>query len=247
MEGMEYFYELYCLLPRGGPGDNASTRKAFCHLKDLPADPLILDIGCGHGVQTIELARLSKGRIIALDAYQPFLDILRNNAAQEGYETSIIPKHQSMHEMKFPDASFDIIWSEGALYFLGFQNGLRRCHQLLKPNGYLAVTESVLLLPDLPEPLQEFWNEVYPDIKDIKENISIIQNEGLTLLAHFTLPKTAWTDNYYRPMKTGIDTLRKKYPNNTAATQIFEMFEKEIKMYQDYSDYYGYEFFIMRK
>lgn len=59
MEGMEYFYELYTGLPRGGSGDNISTRKAYSMLKNIPAEPLILDIGCGPGMQTLELARIS--------------------------------------------------------------------------------------------------------------------------------------------------------------------------------------------
>jgi len=93
MEGMEYFYELFLGLPRGGPGDNKSTEKAFSCLKRLPAEPLILDIGCGHGMQTLELARICKGKIIALDNYQPFLDILNKNAKEEGFEKRIITKN----------------------------------------------------------------------------------------------------------------------------------------------------------
>jgi tRNA G46 methylase TrmB len=68
MEGKEYFYELFEALPRGGPGDNKSTRRAFNTIPKHPEQPLILDIGCSPGVQTIELARLSKGRIIAKDS-----------------------------------------------------------------------------------------------------------------------------------------------------------------------------------
>jgi ubiquinone/menaquinone biosynthesis C-methylase UbiE len=152
MEGMEYFYELFRGLPRGGPGDNQSTRNAFRYLKNLPVDPLILDIGCGPGMQTLQLAKLSNGTIIALDNYQPFLDILMKNAIKNGLEERIIPNKQSMLEMDFKNNSFDLIWLEGALYFMGFQNGLKRCHQLLKKNGYLAVTEAVFLQPSIPKP-----------------------------------------------------------------------------------------------
>jgi SAM-dependent methyltransferase len=124
MEGLEYFYELICGLPRGGPGDNQSTRKAFGYLKNLPSEPLILDLGCGPGMQTLELAKISNRTIIALDNYQPFLDILMHNATQEGLAGKISPKNQSMLEMDFKNNTFDVIWSEGALYFIGFQNGL---------------------------------------------------------------------------------------------------------------------------
>jgi cyclopropane fatty-acyl-phospholipid synthase-like methyltransferase len=247
MEGMEYFYELFCGLPRGGPGDNQSTRKAFRYLKNLPLKPLILDIGCGPGMQTMELARISKATIIALDNHQPFLDILMKNAAKEGYADRITPRHQSMLEMDFKDGTFDVIWSEGALYFLGFKKGLHRCYLLLKKNGYLAVTEAVLLLPNLPKPVQEFWDQGYPDIKDIQTNISVIESEGFTVVTHFTLPKSSWIDTYYAPMEKRIFELKKKYQDNTIALRAFEHCEKEISIYKKYSDYFGYEFFVLQK
>ena len=73
MEGMQYFYELFEAIPRGGPGDNKFTRQAFNTLTKLQEPPLILDIGCGCGVQTIELAKLSNGRIISLDNHLYFV------------------------------------------------------------------------------------------------------------------------------------------------------------------------------
>ena len=247
MEGMEYFYELYSGLPRGGPGDNASTRKAYSYLNNLPSEPLILDIGCGPGMQTLELARISDGKIIALDNYQPFLDGLMQKATYEGLHHRIIPKHQSMLEMDFDDGTFDIIWSEGALYQMGFQNGLKKCHHLLKQEGYLIVTEAVLFVSNPPEPVQEYWNVDYPDIKDITSNISIITHEGFDLLSHFTLPKSSWIDNFYAPMQKRIEELKEKYSDNTVALQVLEASENEIHIYHTYSDYFGYEFFIMQK
>ena len=43
MDRMDYFIDLYGSLPRGGPGDNVSTRKAFGMMEHLPSDPRILD------------------------------------------------------------------------------------------------------------------------------------------------------------------------------------------------------------
>jgi ubiquinone/menaquinone biosynthesis C-methylase UbiE len=246
MEGMEYFYELFRNLPRGGPGDNKSTRKSFSYLKNLPSEPFILDIGCGCGVQTLELARISKGKIVALDTYQPFLNVLMENAKKAGFDSRIITKNQSMLEMDFKNSTFDIIWSEGAIFVMGFQNGLKKCNQLLKQKGYFVVSEAVLLLPNLPKPLKEFWDKEYHDIKDIKSNISMIEDEGFNVLYHFTLPKSCWVD-FYSQMNEQIKELKKKYHNNKTALQVFENFEKEKKMYDDYSDYFGYQFFIMQK
>ena len=152
-----------------------------------------------------------------------------------------------MLEMDFKNNTFDVIWSEGALYIMGFQNGLKRCHQLLKKNGYLVVTEAVLLVPTIPKPLQHFWDEMYPDIKDIESNIALIKNVGFELLAQFTLPKSSWINPYYSPMEKRIHELKKKYHDNNSALHVFEECEKEIRIFNTYSDYFGYEFFIMQK
>ena len=247
MEDMKYFYELYTKLPRGGPGDNASTRKAYKLMKNVPSNPNILDIGCGPGIQTLELARISKGKIIALDNYQPFLDKLMQNAKKEGLNHQIIPKNQSMLEMDFDDNTFDVIWSEGALYFMGFQNGLKKCNQLLRENGYLVVTEAVYLLPDPPQPVLQFWEQEYPDISDIDNRNKLIEKAGFNLISHFTLSKSSWIDNFYNPMEISIRELKEKYQGNQIGLSVFETSQNEIAIYKQYSDYFGYEFFIMQK
>ena len=247
MEGMEYFYELFEALPRGGPGDNKSTRKAFNTIPKPPKQPLILDIGCGPGVQTIELAKLSKGRIIALDNHQPFLDKLIRNAKEEELLDHIVPTNISMLDMDFGENTFDIIWSEGALYFMGFQNGLRRCHQLLKNDGFLAVTELVYLVNKPPAPLIQYFEKEYPDIKLVKDKIDLIQNERFHLITNFTLPESSWLDCFYLPMEEELTRLNKKYKSNKIALGIFEEMKNEINLYKKFSDFYGYEFFVMQK
>jgi SAM-dependent methyltransferase len=247
VEGIEYLYELCEALPRCGPGDNEFTRRAFSAIGNPPERPLILDIGCGPGVQTIELARISNGKIIALDNHQAFLDKLMEQGRNEGLEEKIIPKNMSMLEMNFEENIFDIIWSEGALYFMGFQNGLKRCYQLLRDKGHLAVTELVYTADNPPDALITWFESVYPDIKSIKGNIEVIQKEGYKLITNFTLPESAWLDNYYMPIEKELPRLNKKYRGNEIALGVFEGFRNEIDFYRKYSEFYGYEFFVMQK
>ena len=247
MEGIEYIYELCQDLPRCGPGDNESTRRAFSAMADLPKEPYILDIGCGTGMQTIELAKISKGKIIALDNCKLFLDKLKEKATNEGVAARITPKNISMLDMDFKDNTFDIIWSEGALYFLGFKNGLNKCHQLLKDKGYLAVTELVYLDPNPPDEVVEYITGEYPDAKDVRGNIEMIKEAGFDLILNFTLPKDSWLKPYYFPMEEVLPRLNKKHQGNKLALEVFSAFNKEIEFYKKYSQFYGYEFFIMQK
>jgi cyclopropane fatty-acyl-phospholipid synthase-like methyltransferase len=247
MEGMEYLYELFESLPRGGPGDSESTRRAYESIPKPPKTPSILDIGCGPGEQTIELAKITDGKIIALDNHKPFLDQLMKTAKEEGVAEKIVPKNISMHKMDFEETTFDIIWSEGALYFMGFQNGLKRCHGLLKKDGYLAVTEIAYLTPDPPEPLVQYFETEYPDIRFIEENIKLIQKERFRLLSHFTLPKSSWILHYYQPMERELARLSAKYEGNEVALDAFAAMKYEIDIYKKYSDSYGYEFYVMQR
>jgi ubiquinone/menaquinone biosynthesis C-methylase UbiE len=247
MEGIEYLYELCEALPRSGPGDNEFTRRAFNVIPKTTKHPFILDIGCGQGMQTIELAKISDGKIIALDNHQGFLDMLMGQAKKQGLEEKIIPKNMSMLDMNFEEETFDIIWSEGALYSMGFQNGLKRCHQLLKDKGYLAVTELVYTVSDPPNAVVEYLGSEYPDIKQVAENIETIKKAGFNLISNFTLPESAWLDNYYIPIEKELPRLNKKYQGNDVALTVFEGFKDEVDFYRKYSKFYGYEFFVMQK
>ena len=246
-ERMEFLYELCEALPRSGPGDNSHTRRAFYSIPSPTPCPLILDIGCGQGLQTIELAKIAKGKIIALDNHQAFLDILMDRAKREGVEKKIIPKNMSMFDMDFEKKSFDIIWSEGALYVMGFQNGLKRCHQLLKDEGYMAVSEIVYTAPNPPNAVMEYFDREYPDIKNIEKNIEVIEKEGFRIVSNFTLPESAWLKSYYLPMEKELSRLNKKYRGNEAALAVFEEMKNEIDFYKRFSKFFGYEFFIMQK
>ena len=50
------------------------TRRAFRMLPEMD-EPRILDVGCGSGIPTLELARLGQGKVIGIDIDHPALDI----------------------------------------------------------------------------------------------------------------------------------------------------------------------------
>lgn len=239
------FYRIYDALPRGGPGNIESTRKAFELLPDFPDEPKILDIGCGKGIQTIELTKISDGRIIAVDNHRPFLDALRQSVMLTGSSNRLLCLQGDMFSLGFRPKTFDLIWSEGAIYILGFENGLKLCKQLVRENGYVAVTEISWLKENPPSDVADFFDKEYPNMKDIQGNLEIINAVGYDLIDYFILPENAWWDDYYLPLEQQIGNLQSEYKNNAQAQELFEILRLEIDMFRKFSNYYGYVFYII--
>jgi SAM-dependent methyltransferase len=239
----EIFWTIHRDLPREAPGSDESTLRAFGMLPDLPACARILDIGCGPGAQTVALARASQSDITAVDTHQPFLDDLTRRAAQAGVADRIHPHNASMFDLEF-DQPFDLIWSEGAIYIIGFERGLRDWGRLLKPGGFIVVTEASWLKPNPPQAPRQFWGEAYPDMGTVAQNLARLSAAGYRSLGHFSLPESDWWQNYYHPMAARIESLRQKYPNNPEAQAALDLEYAEIELYRQYSDWYGYVFYI---
>ena len=244
---MEIFFEIHSDNPREGPGSNEATQRAFDAMTGLPKEPVILDLGCGPGMQTIHLAKISGGEISAVDNHAPFIDVLKANAAEAGLSYNIDAVEASMLDLPFEENIFDIVWSEGAIYQIGFEKGLRDWKRFLKPKGYIAVTEASWLKSDPPAELAEFWATGYPDMMSVEENIEIIGRCGYELIEHFTLPVSAWWDDYYDSIKKRLVALREKYKGDEEAEAVFAAEETEMSLLEKYFDYYGYEFYIMRR
>jgi ubiquinone/menaquinone biosynthesis C-methylase UbiE len=236
----------YGCLPRQGPGSPASTRKAFSLLGTLPENPLVLDVGCGTGAQTMELAGLTPGHIVALDIFDWVLDSVSEKVVREGLVGRVHTTQQSMDAMDFREETFDLIWSEGALYIMGFQNALRTCRSLLKAGGCLAASELCWFAADPPDEVQEYFETGYPDMKAVDDNLRLVAASGLELLGHFSLPDRDWWTDYYTPMGKLLPSLREKYAGLPDAMAMFDDTEREMAMHRKYARWYGYEFFICR-
>lgn len=239
------FYELHSGLPREGPGDTKSTRRALAMLPALPPGAVILDVGCGPGFQTLDLARSSSARIFALDCHIPYLQELGRRAAKAGLSGRIFPLAGDMRRLPFPEGRFDLIWSEGAIYNMGFENGLRTWRKFLKPGGYITVSDAVWLRPDPPARVRKFWEE-YPGMTSIEGSIARVRTAGYEMLGHFSLPKSAWWDDYYNPLSRRIDDLSERMSDDPTGREILALHRREIALFRDHSDCYGYEFFVVR-
>jgi ubiquinone/menaquinone biosynthesis C-methylase UbiE len=243
-----FFFTVFEGLPRQGPGLDECTARAFNTIPDLPENPRILDIGCGSGMQTLALARLSPGAtIIASDIHQPFLDDVGERAGKAGFDCRITTLRASMDNLPFPSESFDLIWAEGSAFVMGLREALSSWRRLLKPGGYVALSELVWFTHTPTPECREYFAHQYPLMVHDEEAGKMFQDAGYTILDTFRLPDTAWEDQFYIPLSRRLELLKAQYPGDQEKQALLASFEEEIAVFREYSQEYGYSFFIARK
>jgi SAM-dependent methyltransferase len=242
---MEYFYELFEDLPRQGPGCREATLRALGLLKDLPAKPRVLDIGCGCGMQTQILAQELKMKILAIDNHRPLLDRLDRAAALKGLD--IETRELSMIDMPFDAESFDLLWAEGSIFIIGLARGLQDFRACLKPGGYLAFTELCWFVSEPPAEARAYFDNIYPDIGTADEVRRLAAASGYRVIESFNLPDSAWWDDYYTPMLERMKELKFKNAGVAEAEAVYAECAAEIEMFRRHSKSYGYAFFVLQR
>ena len=243
----EIFFEVYENLPRQGPGNRTCAARALGLCRELRECPAVLDLGCGVGGQTLQLAELTSGSIVAIDSHAPSIERLKATVAERGLSQRVSAIVGNMARPGQPLGSFDLIWSEGALYNIGLRNALRVCHGLLRPGGYLAFTDAVWRKENPPPEVKAGFDLDYPTMGWLDDDVAAIRECGFELVGHFTLPDEAWWDDFYTPMETRIAELRGKYAGDDEALAVLDQLAEEPEMHRHYSDFYAYEFFVARR
>ncbi|QLC26067.1 class I SAM-dependent methyltransferase [Parasphingopyxis algicola] len=244
----DIFFDIHSGLPRQGPGDDESTRRALAACDGLPDGPAICDIGCGPGMQTLALAEaLSDAGIVAVDFHQPYLDDLAERAQRAGCAERIELCCADMADLPFDAARFDLIWSEGAAYVIGVDAALDAWRPLLRSRACLAFTELVWLTSDPPDEAAAFFAEEYPAMRGADAVAAGVEAKGYEMLGRFTLPDAAWWKHYYTPLAARLLELEKKYAGDAEALGMIATSEREIEIRRRFGNSYGYEFLVARK
>jgi ubiquinone/menaquinone biosynthesis C-methylase UbiE len=248
MDDYQLLIDLHKRARRQGPGGDAETEQALnLAMIDRAAPLKIADIGCGTGASTLLLARLLNAQITAVDVFQDFLDVLEERARSTGTADRISTTACSMDDLPFLDEELDVVWSEGAIYNIGFEKGVADWRRYLKAGGMLVASEITWITDSRPPELQDYWECEYPEIDTASAKIRVLEKHGYSPVGYFVLPGHCWLDQYYRPMQARFDDFLKRNGNSEKARAVVAAEQREIELYETYRAHFGYGMYVARR
>lgn len=223
-----------------------TTMKALSFIERISRARKSADIGCGTGMQSVTLYEATQTCIVAIDFIPEFIETLQSELKYQKLNEYIYPVFSSPYDLPFEYGELDVLWSEYAASEIGFEYAVKEWGKYLKLEGYMAVCACCWLTKNKPDEISDYMSEISLDITTISERIEQMQEGGLQPLAHFVMPDECWW-NYFCPLEENFDRFLKKHNHNADARQLVQKIDKEINMYEKYSEHYGYVFFIGKK
>jgi len=199
-------------------------RKAFEVIPEMD-NPRILDIGCGTGMPTLELARLSNGEITGIDINQKILDKLNLRIKKQGLSNRVSVYNRSAYDTKFEDERFDLVLDEGTLHLLNLKKALTECNRVLKMNGFMITDEATN------------W---------ANRKLKHFPRFGFKLIKQIPWENKCWWTQYYAPLEEKINKLRNKYAHLDEIEEI-QHHLIEIKMVKKNPSEFDCISYIMQK
>lgn len=223
------FFKLHDDLPREGPGTPEDVAWA-CAMGNVPDHARILDAGSGPGGDIAALLDVAPdGRVLAVEMHQGFVDTVARRF--EG-DKRVTAKHGSMMREKGP---FDLIWSAGAVYFVGVAEALNTWRKALAPEGVVAFSEPCLFRPAPDEAVKTLFEGLLPD-----EEAGIcakVEAAGFEVLGTRRVSDAGW-EAYYQPMEARIRDLRTGA--DEALNAVLNDAEAEIAVWRKHREDFGY-------
>lgn len=243
MEIPLYFYLAYKDLDRLSPGSDDTTLKAIDKIDVGDKETLnILDIGCGVGSSTMLLANYFKNaEVEAIDLFKHYLDVLDEKISKNDLGSRVFTYKMDMNDLDFANEELDIVFAEASAEIIGFKRALKEWKRLLKPEGYLIISD-VSWIQKPSSNSVKFWKNIYDEVDLIENKIKQIKNEDYEFIDYVIVPKDDW-NSYYNKLEKNLN----KLSSDKSAKDFVGQIKKEINHYRQNSDDYSYVFYIMRK
>ncbi len=243
---LNIIYDYFSNTERQGPGSPEITLRALSFIDGLNEKSKIADIGCGTGGQTMILAKNTAGEITGIESWPDFVRQFNENSKNQNLLDRVKCVTGNMENLPFQEEELDLIWSEGAIYNIGFERGLNEWRKFLKPGGYIAITENTWFSEERPDEIQNFWQNAYPEIDTMPNKAAQMQKAGYLPIATFVVPDTVWKE-YYSMQPRLQETFLKKHNGNKSAEEFIKYQRYEAELFRKYRSYYGYVFYVGKR
>jgi len=120
------------------------ARRARMLSSHLKSGMSVLELGCGTGSFTRELAR-SGAEVVAIDVSLELLEIARASCSAPNVQYQI----QNAHALSYSEGVFDSVVGSSVLHHLEVEKALRDVYRVLKPGGTIYFTEPNMLNPQI--------------------------------------------------------------------------------------------------
>ncbi len=127
---------------RGKSPDEMAARAEYLDLLGLQPGQRVLDVGCGSGVVTRDMARRvsPSGRAVGLDPSVEFLTIARDLARQDGLDGVAEFREGSALALPFGDAEFDVALAATVLVHVpGGVGAVPEMARVVRPGGRVGI------------------------------------------------------------------------------------------------------------
>ncbi len=174
----------------------------------------------------MELARLGQGEVIGIDIDQPALDKLTLKIKEAGFSNRVQAVNCSILGMVFPDDSFDIIWSEGSIFVIGFERGIQEWNRFLKPNGFMVI---------------------HDEKGNVEEKLEQISNYGYKLRGYFILSEDIWWTEYFAPLEKLVAKWQTSYTEDPYTLEELNQAQRELEMFKNNPERNNSVYFVIQK
>jgi sarcosine/dimethylglycine N-methyltransferase len=118
------------------------TNEIMAKAVNLRPDIRLLDLGCGYGSTARYLTANYGCRVTGANISEKELELARERARTAGLERLLTFEYGDFHDLKYPDHSFQVVWSQEAfLHGADKTRILLECRRVLVPGGTLAFTD----------------------------------------------------------------------------------------------------------
>lgn len=190
----------------------------------------VIDIGCGGGIYTKELALMGAANVIGLDFSKEILQAAKENCSSFPNISFI---HSDAHNIPFPDETFDIVISRAVIHHLqDIPTFLSEASRILKKDGMLILQDRTIedcIIPGSPEHIRGYFFSVFPKLIETETNRRPKTTTIQHLLQKHSLQafpiQTQWE---VRKIHDSVEALLQDLSPRTGRSILYELTDNEL-------------------